>query len=52
VPVGDAAPRFHRNGADAASLGAICEALRFGPMTRKRIYAAGGLNFADHAPQA
>jgi DNA polymerase I len=50
IPLGDAAPRFHRNTADAASLGAICETLRFGPMTRRRIYAAGGLNFADHAP--
>ena len=52
VPVGDAAPRFKRNMAEASSLGAICEALRFGPMTRRRIYTAGGLNFADHAPQA
>ena len=52
VPVGDAAPRFKRNMAEASSLGAICETLRFGPMTRRRIYTAGGLNFADHAPQA
>ena len=52
VPLGDAAPRFHRNGADAASLGAICETLRFGPMTRRRLYAAGGLDFANHAPHA
>ncbi len=52
VPLGDAAPRFHRNGADAASLGAICEMLRFGPMTRRRLYAAGGLDFAAHAPHA
>jgi DNA polymerase I len=52
APVGETAPRFHRNTADATALGALCDALRFGPMTRKRIYAAGGLNFADHAPQA
>lgn len=52
APVGDTAPRFHRNTADAAALGALCDALRFGPMTRKRMYAAGGLNFADHAPQS
>ena len=50
--VGDTSPRFHRNTADAAALVALCDALRFGPMTRKRMYAAGGLNFADHAPQA
>lgn len=52
VPLGGAAPRFHRNAADAASLGAICEMLRFGPMTRRRLYAAGGLDFAAHAPHA
>ncbi len=50
IPLGDAAPQFHRKTADPASLGAICATLRFGPMTRRRIYAAGGLNFADHAP--
>lgn len=52
VALGHAAPRFKRNNADASSLGAICETLRFGPMTRRRIYTAGGLDFADHAPQA
>jgi DNA polymerase I len=51
APVGDAAPRFERNPGEASSLGAVCEALRFGPMTRRRIYAAGGLDFAAHAPQ-
>jgi DNA polymerase I len=51
APVGDPAPHFHRRTADAAALGALCEQLRFGPMTRKRIYAAGNLNFAEYAPQ-
>ena len=52
VPLGEAAPRFARAQSEASSLNAICETLRFGPMTRRRIYAAGGLNFAEHAPQA
>ena len=52
VPLGEAAPRFARGQSEASSLNAICETLRFGPMTRRRIYAAGGLNFAEHAPQA
>ena len=51
VPLGDVAHRFERNPGEASSLGAVCEALRFGPMTRRRIYAAGGLDFAAHAPQ-
>jgi 5'-3' exonuclease len=52
APVGDTAPRFHRGAADAATLGPLCEHLRFGPMTRRRLYAAGGLDFAQHAPTA
>ena len=52
VPLGDVAHRFERNPCVASSLGAVCEALRFGPMTRRRLYAAGGLDFAAHAPQA
>ncbi len=51
VPLGDVAYRFERIPGEASSLGAVCEALRFGPMTRRRIYAAGGLDFATHAPQ-
>ena len=51
VPLGDVAHRFERIPGEASSLGAVCEALRFGPMTRRRIYAAGGLDFATHAPQ-
>lgn len=52
APVGETAPRFHRGGADADALGTLCEHLRFGPMTRRRLYAAGGLAFAQHAPAA
>ena len=51
APVGDAAPRFHRGGGDADTLGALCEHLRFGPMTRRRLYAAGGLDFAPASTQ-
>jgi 5'-3' exonuclease len=51
APVGDTAPRFRRGPADAATLGPLCEHLRFGPMTRRRLYAAGGLEFAPAAAQ-
>ena len=49
APVGATAPRFHRGPADAATLGPLCEHLRFGPMTRRRLYAAGGLDYAPVA---
>ncbi len=49
APLHEAAPRFVRNNAVASSLGTLCEALRFGPMTRRRLYAAGGLEFAAPA---
>jgi 5'-3' exonuclease len=52
APLDGVAPGFRRSGADADALGALCETLRFGPMTRRRVYAAGGLDFAAHAPQA
>jgi DNA polymerase-1 len=42
----DAAPPFARASADAATLLALCEALRFGPMTRRRLHAAVDLEFA------
>ncbi|MGY0558140.1 MULTISPECIES: 5'-3' exonuclease [unclassified Lysobacter] len=37
---------FLRNSADGATLGALCNGLRFGPMTRRRLYNAAGLEFA------
>jgi 5'-3' exonuclease len=43
---GDSAPAFHRGDADAASLQILCETLRFGPMTRRRLHAAAGLELA------
>ncbi len=42
---------FRRGAAEADALGALCDTLRFGPMTRRRLYAAGGLDFAAHAAQ-
>lgn len=45
----DAAPPFARVSADAATLFALCEALRFGPMTRRRLHAAVDLEFAPPA---
>jgi DNA polymerase I len=52
APLGDGAPRFHRGNAEPAALGALCDTLRFGPMTRRRVYTAGGLDFSAHAPQS
>jgi DNA polymerase-1 len=43
APLGAAAPRFARAGADAAALADLCTRLRFGPLTRRRLYAAAGL---------
>ena len=37
---------FARGNADAAMLATLCDALRFGPMTRRRLHAAAGLEFA------
>ena len=52
APLDGASAGFRRDAADAGTLGALCDTLRFGPMTRRRLYAAGGLDFAAHAPQA
>ncbi|MFP7723496.1 5'-3' exonuclease [Lysobacter sp. A3-1-A15] len=43
VPEGD--PTFGRRHADADALGRLCEHLRFGPMTRRRLYQTAGLAF-------
>ena len=42
----DSAPAFHRGDADAASLQILCESLRFGPMTRRRLHAVAGIELA------
>lgn len=39
----DSAPAFARTGADASGLEILCESLRFGPLTRRRLHAAAGI---------
>jgi DNA polymerase I len=46
APVGERAPGFERAGCDADELLALCERLRFGPLTRRRLHEAAGLAFA------
>ncbi|GAB3361008.1 5'-3' exonuclease [Lysobacter tyrosinilyticus] len=36
---------FARGSADAEMLATLCEAMRFGPMTRRRLHAAAGLDY-------
>lgn len=43
APLAAATPGFARGAADADMLGGLCEALRFGPLTRRRLLAAAGL---------
>jgi DNA polymerase I len=43
APIIDAAPPFARGGTDAGTLLALCDALGFGPMTRRRLHAAAGV---------
>ncbi|MBB5876923.1 MULTISPECIES: 5'-3' exonuclease [unclassified Xanthomonas] len=46
APLHTAAPGFARGVADADMLQGLCEALRFGPLTRRRLLQAAGLEFA------
>ena len=41
--------RFRRGNGDAEALWEVCEAMRFGPMTRRRLHDAAGLEFAPAA---
>jgi 5'-3' exonuclease len=52
APLGPGAPRFARAGADAEAVSRLCERLRFGPLTRRRLYAAAGLDYQPPAPSA
>lgn len=45
APLCAAAPAYRRGQADGARLPQLCEALRFGPLTRRRLHAAAGLDF-------
>ncbi|MBA2238560.1 MAG: exodeoxyribonuclease IX [Lysobacter sp.] len=49
IPLDDAALHFVRGSSDHLVLGEFCEALRFGPMTRRRLYQAAGLEFTPLA---
>lgn len=44
APAHAAAPHFLRAAADAERLGALCEALRFGPLTRRRLQTAAAVD--------
>ena len=44
APLGAAIVPFHRGVADAGQLGVLCERLRFGPLTRRRLQMAAGLD--------
>jgi DNA polymerase-1 len=46
APLSRTDDHFARQGADSSRLGALCDRLRFGPMTRRRLYEAGGLEFS------
>ena len=43
APLATATPGFARGMADADMLAGLCDALRFGPLTRRRLLAAAGL---------
>ncbi|MGB3392113.1 MAG: 5'-3' exonuclease H3TH domain-containing protein [Stenotrophomonas sp.] len=44
APLATATPGFARGAADADVLTGLCQALRFGPLTRRRLLAAAGLD--------
>ena len=46
APLCAAAPGYARGEPDGAGLPALCDALRFGPLTRRRLHEAAGLVFA------
>nr|MBP6750290.1 exodeoxyribonuclease IX [Xanthomonadaceae bacterium] len=49
APLDDVDLAFRRADTQHDNLHAICERLRFGPLTRRRLYAAAGLPFAPMA---
>jgi hypothetical protein len=51
APLEGAASHYVRGRVDAAILLALCESLRFGPLTRRRLHQAAGVDFAP-APVA
>ena len=51
APLAGARAPFARDQADGDSLAALCQALAFGPMTRRRLHEAAGLPFAGTAAE-
>ncbi|SKA09501.1 5'-3' exonuclease [Lysobacter spongiicola DSM 21749] len=49
VPLLGADTHFVRSTADGGALAGLCDSLRFGPMTRRRLFNAAGLEFAPAA---
>ncbi|GAB2511038.1 5'-3' exonuclease [Lysobacter humi (ex Lee et al. 2017)] len=52
APCATASPHYARGAADRDALLALAEHLRFGPLTRRRMHAACGLDFMPAAPEA
>jgi len=52
APLDYADGQFLRRRADAEGLLSLCEQLRFGPLTRRRLHAAAGLDYAPATPGA
>lgn len=46
APLSNHEAQFARGNANVGALGTLCEALRFGPMTRRRLHEAAGVDFA------
>ncbi|MGV8961223.1 MAG: 5'-3' exonuclease [Stenotrophomonas sp.] len=51
APLGTGPADFARGGADADMLQGLCDALRFGPLTRRRLLAAAGLSDSPTTPE-
>jgi len=52
APLDYADGQFLRRRADAEGLLSLCEQLRFGPLTRRRLHAVAGLDYAPATPGA
>lgn len=49
APLGEGANGFARREGDPVALSLLCESLRFGPLTRRRLHAVAGLDYAPPA---
>jgi len=49
APLGEATNGFARRTADPGALSRLCETLRFGPLTRRRLYTVAGLEYTPTA---